>query len=151
MSENTSKSIPTGVAFEVEVLGVGSSGNPAKIEYASFDECLWELSEQEDWEPTPTMLIWELLQIIRNTLPEITVNVIPAIGTRLDILHGVDGIFRATNTKGNVALFFFDLTTHSNVKIKPGISLLKPADFKGEKLQINAAFIVRTLSKGLKA
>jgi len=156
--------IAPGHAFELAVFGTRSNltEDTRTYRFAEFTLCreqAMRIARTKGWKPDNPrehLLIAKLFQQVKKImdtkyLPYI-IEVWPSIGTRLDYIHGVDGMFTAAlpNKDSEKVFFYFDLTLDRNKKIKQGISVLNPVNFKGALIK-TAHHIVSSLQTPLLA
>ncbi len=152
--------LPDGLQFEVDVFGIHAdlSDNPGSRPYVRFEIAKAQaiaMAKRRGWnphEPAEHLLIRKLLDEVRSIFAQkqlpYTVEVWPGIGTFLDYIHGVDGLFIAHAPGRNTeACLLFDLSLGKN-NPKKRIRILKRRSF-GWKLTGTATSIAECLHSSL--
>lgn len=161
-----SAKLTEGQKFELEVFGVCSNkeGSSKKYPYRKFKKCMVQCMislKRKRWKaksPPENLLITKLLNKIREILQErslpYTVKIYPTVGTQLDYVHGVDGVFTAkpledvAKTSEKVAFIPIDISLFPFKKHKMDVIVLNRSSFE-EKITETAELIIASIHKQL--
>jgi len=160
MSAQDKSRMPSGYRFEQKIFGICSGVKPYyKIKYATFEECLNEainVSRSRRWNPHDSKqpLLEKLRKAIKTQCDErhlkVSIEIWRTVGSRFDILHGVDGFIRIAkkqkNKKQDWKYFYIDVSlrdkevdTHKNP-----VHVLNPEHFEQECIDDTASVICKS-------